>query len=84
MMISMVFISQPSNRQFDGTVGAQRALHAQPAFPRFPSGLVDRVELEQPAVVAADLLFHVAVPPVGAQAVGAVGLPVAGPRRRAL
>lgn len=48
------------------------ALHQMALLAGFDGGLVDAVELDQLAVVWADLLFDAPVPEVGREAKGAV------------
>ena len=62
-----------SNREFDRAVPLSLALDHVPAFAGLDRGFVDPVELEQAAKFGAHFLFDMAVPPVGGQAVGAVG-----------
>jgi hypothetical protein len=50
------------------------AKHGQPLLPGFNRGFVDPIELEEFAVILADLLFDVAIPEVSSEAVRAVFL----------
>ena len=42
------------------------------AFSGFDGGFVDAVELEESTKLGADFFFHMTIPPIGGQAVGAV------------
>lgn len=79
IVISMVLMAlHTSDHEFDGAVALLFALDQMTALARLGARLVNPVKLQQLPEVLAHLLLHMAVPPVGCQAVGVVGLFVQG------
>ena len=70
------FHSHASNGEFDASVLERLPLDDVTPTDRFAAGFVDGVELQQTTEVLADFTFDVAVPPIGSEFVGALGITV--------